>query len=145
VLSELPKDFDVSVFYKGDSITISVPGTGQVYQVNPQTLSIQRLDRTFFRGYNFGASQFLHNDTLFSIGGEGFWSSSQHSYLLQYPHPRMGFIYSKRSKNEQPSSAALQRIFFQVQSNFFRLIYNPESARKQRNLCLFSRFQHAFG
>jgi hypothetical protein len=103
VLSELPKDFDVSVFYKGDSITISIPGTGQVYQVNPQTLTIQRLDRTFFRGYNFFASQFMRNDTLFSIGGEGFWS---HHSIVTYYNTRTHEwdLYKVNTANTQASS-----------------------------------------
>lgn len=104
VLSEIPKDFDVSVFYKGDSITISVPGTGQVYQLNPNSLSIQRLDRTFFRGYNFTANQFLHNDTLFSVGGEGFWL--RHNIITYYnTRTHEWDLYTAGSKNEQPSSA----------------------------------------
>ena len=104
VFSEIPKDFDVSVFYKGDSMTISVPGTGQVYKLYPKALLVERLDRTFFRGYNFNANQFLHNDTLFSIGGEGFWL--RHNIITYYnTRTHEWDLYTTGGKNEQPSSA----------------------------------------
>jgi hypothetical protein len=104
IFSELPKDFDVSVFYKGDTITISVPGTGQVYQLNTKAFSAKRLDRTFFRGYNFNANQFLHNDTLFSVGGQGFWL--RHNVITYYNSRIQEWsLYTSGSKNEQPSSA----------------------------------------
>jgi hypothetical protein len=104
VFSELPKDFDVCVFYKGDTITVSVPGTGQVYKLDPKALVVERLDRTFFRGYNFTASQFLHNDTLFSIGGEGFWL--RHNVITYYnTRTHEWTLYTSGGKNEQPSSA----------------------------------------
>ncbi len=104
IFSELPKDFDVSVFHKGDTTTISVPGTGQVYQLNTKAFSVKRLDRTFFRGYNFNANQFLHNDTLFSVGGQGFWL--RHNVITYYnTRIQEWSLYTSGSKNEQPSSA----------------------------------------
>jgi len=104
VFAELPKDFDISVFYKGDSITISVPGTGQVYKLDPKALRVQRLDRTFFRGYNFIANQFMNNDTLFSIGGEGFWL--RHNTITYYnTRTHEWDLYTLGDKNVQPSNA----------------------------------------
>lgn len=82
VFDELPNDYDVVPFYKGDSTLFSVPGTGQLYSVNRTTKRVRRLDNTFFRGYNFFASQFIRQDTLYSVGGEGFWL--RHNLITRY-------------------------------------------------------------
>jgi hypothetical protein len=120
VFSEIPKDFDVSVFYKGDTLTVSVPGTGQVYQLNTKELSVQRLDRTFFRGYNFNANQFLHKDTLFSVGGEGFWM--RHNVITYYnTRTREWSLYKEGGKNEQPSSVHFSG-YSSKYNQFFRLL-----------------------
>lgn len=50
-----------------------VEGTGQVFQLDQARNKLTRLDKTFYRGYNFGAIRFLHNDTLYCLGGSGFW------------------------------------------------------------------------
>lgn len=59
-----------------NTMLFSIPGTGQVYQFNPSLKTFKRLDETFFRGYNFYAVQFIRKDSLFSMGGEGFWRDS---------------------------------------------------------------------
>ncbi len=123
IFSELPKDFDVSVFYKGDSITVSIPGTGQVYRVHPATLSVTRLDKTFFRGYNFTASQFMHQDTLFSVGGEGFWL--RHSLVTYYnTRTHEWDLYHTNSPNEQPSSSRFSG-YSETHKSFFSAYLDP--------------------
>ncbi len=52
---------------------ITIDGTGQIYALNTQLKTLTRLDNTFYRGYNFQAIKFVNNDTLFSVGGVGFW------------------------------------------------------------------------
>ena len=69
-ISATPMAFD----FHGN-ILFSIPGTGQVYQFEKNNKVFRRMDKTFFRGYNFHALQFVKHDTLFSLGGEGFWRS----------------------------------------------------------------------
>lgn len=52
---------------------ISVTGTGLVYDLDLNTRVLRRIDRTYYRGYNFSPIQFLRKDTLYSFGGMGFW------------------------------------------------------------------------
>lgn len=52
---------------------ITVSGTGQMYQFNVLQKTLERIDKTFYRGNNFGAVQFSRKDTMFSLGGQGFW------------------------------------------------------------------------
>ncbi len=76
LLSDLPPYCKASHFNFKNKLLISLPGTGQVYQFDSTKNVLERLDKTFFRGYNFHALQFVRNDTLFSLGGEGFWRSN---------------------------------------------------------------------
>jgi hypothetical protein len=75
-LHDIPPYSKVNQFNFRAKKIISLPGTGQVYQFDTSTNELERLDKTFFRGYNFHALQFVKNDTLFSLGGEGFWRSN---------------------------------------------------------------------
>ncbi len=50
--------------------------TGRVYRLDPSgrdSISPIRIDSTHFYGFNGRAIAFVHHDTLFSFGGEGFW------------------------------------------------------------------------
>ena len=50
--------------------------TQQVYRFDYQTRSLERLDKTFFRGYNCFSTKFIRKDTLYSFGGYGFWHTN---------------------------------------------------------------------
>jgi len=79
VLEDLPQKFSTQFFYtsKLDSILFTVAGTGKVYQFNQAKKLLTRLDKTYSKGYNFNAPQFVRNDTLYNFGGYGFWSYSR--------------------------------------------------------------------
>jgi hypothetical protein len=54
-------------------------GTGMVYKQkseNDSLIAFERIDSTQFDGYNFDDIKFEYNDTLFSIGGFGFWRNN---------------------------------------------------------------------
>ena len=55
-----------------NKIRFTVAGTGIVYDFNDSTNLIERVDRTFYAGYNFGASKFIRKGILYSFGGSGF-------------------------------------------------------------------------
>lgn len=75
IVQDLPNDFTVhSAFYTGNSlVTLTINGMGNVYTYDFDTQKLERLDHTFYKGYNFGSSEFVRKDTLFSFGGYGFW------------------------------------------------------------------------
>ncbi len=50
--------------------------SGQVYYFDLATRTISREDLTFYRGANCQAVQFARKDTLYSLGGYGFWQST---------------------------------------------------------------------
>ena len=64
---------------KGLYLTIN--GTGRVYRagrVEDKELEFIRVDSTYLSGYNNFSFEFSHRDTLFSLGGYGFWRLNGH-------------------------------------------------------------------
>lgn len=60
------------LLYKGAPIIVE-NGSGRIYASTFNFNSLQRLDSTIHSGYCFGASVLVYKDTIFSIGGYGFW------------------------------------------------------------------------
>ncbi|MEY3678835.1 MAG: hypothetical protein RI924_976 [Bacteroidota bacterium] len=77
-LTDLPPSFHTNYFHiiEGESIWFTLIGTGQVYEYRVATKTFRRLDRTFYRGHNFKAIQFIRKGKLYSFGGYGFWHFS---------------------------------------------------------------------
>lgn len=67
------KSYKNQTFELKGSFLISIDGSGQLYRLNLKELSLDRIDNTFYGGYNFNAIKFIRQDTLFSFGGSGFW------------------------------------------------------------------------
>ena len=86
-LKEMPTEWmDPFYFTLHGQSYFSIRGTGYVYQWDLPTRTMKRLDRTFFRGYNFISTQFVRRDTLYSFGGYGFWNI--HSTATYYDFRR---------------------------------------------------------
>lgn len=103
VFNELPIAFDVNTFYTKNTCKITISGTGQVYELDFNNLSLLRLDKTYYRGFNFDATQFVRNDTLFSVGGTGFWQ--RHSVVTFYNAENKEWdLLKPENKNYLPSS-----------------------------------------
>ena len=64
-----------NVFFNGGNLWIGINGTGKVYQID-SSLTITRLDKTEHSGSSFGSADFVLNDTLYSIGGYGYWNTN---------------------------------------------------------------------
>ena len=56
-----------------DTTIIHFTGTGLVYTLR-RNGSLERLDRTFYAGYNHGALRYYDGSKLWSIGGIGLWN-----------------------------------------------------------------------
>ena len=78
ILNYLPQLVNNNFFFydNGNRIRITIQGTGQVYEYSPLKKELIRIDKTFHSGFNFGSNLFIRNNTLYSIGGEGFWNYS---------------------------------------------------------------------
>lgn len=63
------------VFTLGDSIVFTFSGSGVVFGKGPGKLP-QRVDNTYYSGYNYECFRALHEGVLYSFGGSGFWARS---------------------------------------------------------------------
>jgi hypothetical protein len=50
--------------------------TNQVYQFNYQTLLLERIDKTYFGGFNCRSTRFIRNKTIYSVGGYGLFRTN---------------------------------------------------------------------
>jgi hypothetical protein len=49
-----------------------ISGTGKLFTIDT-ALTLTRLDKTCYEGYNFGAYSFIRNNKFYNLGGWGFW------------------------------------------------------------------------
>lgn len=75
----------VYLWYK-NRFTIQLDGSGRIFQLGSND-SMVRIDNTCYEGYNFGAYNFVYQDTLFSLGGYGYW---QVNNQLRFYDQRIG-------------------------------------------------------
>jgi len=100
-LNLFPKDYYVQYNVVRDKILFNIPGTGLVYSFDKASNQLERIDNTFFKGFNFHSYSFTKNDTLFSLGGEGFWSTNS---TLVYFDPKLREWEKKMTANKGPGS-----------------------------------------
>lgn len=70
------KDFFRSIVYKSDSTLYYNPnGSLHLYKIQlGENLKVEKLSNGTFHGHNFNRLLFLHNDVLYSYGGEGLFN-----------------------------------------------------------------------
>ena len=79
------RNMEFSYVISKNKIYYKPTGTGYVYEAkmdmsNGQVTGV-KIDSTYFTGYNFLDYVFIKNDTIFSLGGQGFWN---HNGQLRY-------------------------------------------------------------
>jgi hypothetical protein len=74
------------LFKTSSGLKAVFPGTGKVFLVDTAAGIIERIDETYYSGYNFDSYQFIRNDTIYSFGGYGFWI--QNNLLTYYSDVR---------------------------------------------------------
>jgi hypothetical protein len=83
-LPEMPEIFrqhahpQPSVLQTHDTTLISFSGSGVVYFMR-RNGKVERHDRTYFSGYNFGALKHFDGKRLWSLGGYGLWRVTDHA------------------------------------------------------------------
>lgn len=129
---ELPKDLSIYEHNIKEKKIITIGGSGQVYELNIPSLSIKRIDQTYYRGYNFKAIQFLRNDTIFSIGGEGFWQ--KHSIITFYNTKASEWdILYTNNKNNYPVNYKFSG-YSKKHDAFFSAFLNSDSVYADRDI-----------
>jgi len=60
--------------------------TNQVYQFNYKTLLLERIDKTYFGGFNCRSTKFIRNKTIYSVGGYGLFRTN--NLMVYYQEKR---------------------------------------------------------
>ncbi len=71
----------ISLLKKKHLVYLQLKGSGRFYQIQaqmPGKYAFTRLDSTFYAGSNFGCINLFYKDTLFQLGGTGFWNIKNH-------------------------------------------------------------------
>lgn len=82
-------------------IYLLIDCTNQVYQFNYKTLFLERLDKTYYRGFNCGSTRFIRNKTIYSFGGYGLFRTNN---LLAYFQEETKEWDAVNFENEAPKS-----------------------------------------
>ncbi len=94
-LSDFPSEYNIHGHKVKSGYLFNVPGTGLVFSLDSNNKQFKRLDNTFFRGFNFHSFSFVRKDTLYSIGGEGFWNTNSSLIHFDMKHKEWEKIYLK--------------------------------------------------
>jgi hypothetical protein len=86
---------------QGKDLLFTINGSQKVYQYTPATQNLSRLDKTIHQGYNYHSSQFMRKDTLFSIGGYGFW---QFNNIVTFFDKNLSEWSLVKTNGQKPSS-----------------------------------------
>ena len=78
------KEKDILIFYEikclntedKNLVYLLMECTNQVYQFNYQTLLLERIDKTYFGGFNCRSTKFIRKNTIYSVGGYGLYRSN---------------------------------------------------------------------
>jgi hypothetical protein len=103
-------------------IWLTQNGSNKVYKLGRDGKA-KRLDRTFNRGFNFGAINLFYRDTLYSIGGYGFWQTTG---SIRYFNPNTGEWDIVRNIKNVPIASGINSIchYDKLHGKLF-VIYSP--------------------
>ncbi|MDX2049022.1 MAG: hypothetical protein SFU87_19705 [Chitinophagaceae bacterium] len=78
-----PGNFLQCLIKNSDGLFIYLDGSGRLYKAlqDKKTVRFRRIDSTIYFGHNFDAFTFSYRDTIYSLGGYGFWETNG---LLRY-------------------------------------------------------------
>lgn len=93
-----PGNLRHTYFWHKGKMLIQLDGTG-ILLARDSGNTVKRLDSTFYQGYNFGAFNFVYKDTIFSLGGYGFWNFNG---MLRYYNEKNHSWYIIKTNKQIP-------------------------------------------
>jgi len=102
-----------------NKLVIQIDGSGKLFEINSGKTPI-RLDKTCYEGYNFKAFNFVYQDTLYSLGGYGFWVENG---LLRCYDEKNGVWYLIKTKKTLPFFTNTVKFFHDIANKKIYLIY----------------------
>lgn len=116
-------DFELDGIVKqNNSYLLYENGSGRLWQLNDSG-KLERCDKTKFAGDRFGAFEFIHNDTLYSMGGYGFWRVS--GALRYYNTQTRDWMVMPTNQNVAVASGVNAIFFHAFNTSKLYVIYHP--------------------
>ena len=113
--------------------------TNQVYQFNYQTLLLERIDKTYYGGFNCRSTKFIRNKTIYSVGGYGLYRTNNLFVYYQANRnewdainflndaPKSIIIHTKKGSHLGFfSNYNLQSWYLQIVTEFLKLVNDNE-------------------
>jgi hypothetical protein len=89
----------INLLKEKGQVYLQLMGSGRLYQIQKQSkgqYELIRLDSTFHTGSNFGSINFFYKDTLFKLGGIGFWKIKDYITFFSNKTHEWELISSKK-------------------------------------------------
>ncbi|MCF8342868.1 MAG: hypothetical protein K9I82_17965 [Chitinophagaceae bacterium] len=80
-INDLPKNYKSEgqhLLKTNNGLYLTIPGTGRLYKakITGDIIDFQRIDSTYYSGYNFNSLSFNFDTEIYNFGGEGFWQTN---------------------------------------------------------------------
>lgn len=108
---------------KGELFAL-IKGTGKLFKIDSSLKSV-RIDRSVFGGATFGSANFIYNDTIYSIGGYGFWDINGAIRFFNTKTAEWDII--RTNQNIQFANGINSNYFVDYNEGKFYLLYNNAS------------------
>lgn len=116
--------------------------TQQVYRFDRQSLTLERIDRTYFRGYNCYSTKFYRKDTLYSFGGYGFWRSN--SFQTYYRNSSRGWELIVPNNNDPASFCFGFTGYFPSTDQFITGMHLQQQENQKKNSAVWEKAVYAY-
>lgn len=123
---------------------LMVDCTNQVYTFDFETRILERIDKTFYRGNNCISTKFLRKDTLFSVGGYGFWRTNN---LLTFFKRDSREFETLNSETNPPNSIYYGlNAYWEQEDTFFSALnyYHNDAENKGSTIFDYDAYQFSF-
>lgn len=121
---------DFEFINQNGTILLTQNGSSRVYKIDSNGI-IKRLDRTCNQGFNYGSTNLIYNDTLYSIGGYGFWQTNG---SVRYFNPTSGEWDIIRNIENVPIAAGINAMCYydKINGKLF-VVYTPTAPEYVKN------------
>lgn len=108
---------------KGELFAL-IKGTGKLFKIDSSLKSL-RIDKSIFGGATFGSANFIYNDTIYSIGGYGFWDLNGAIRFFNTKTAEWDII--RANQDIQFANGINSNYFVDYNTGKFYLLYNNAS------------------
>jgi hypothetical protein len=121
---------EIDVLSHKGGVWALINGTSRVFKLGRDG-KVDRLDNTCYQGFNFGATNISYKDTLYSLGGYGFWQTTGSVRFFNETTREWDIV---RGIKDVPFAAGINAFTYYDQQNAkLFIIYNPTKPEYVKN------------